>query len=156
MKYFLLFLGVLAIITLISSCVNTDDTDYVAVNEQEISDYLENNNIDATATGSGLYYRITKPGNQIQYPTATSNVSVYYRGYTLSGSTFDSRQAPQAPITFNLQGVIQGWTEGIQLVSKGGEIQLFIPSHLGYGSNPPTSAIPANGVLIFDVELVDF
>lgn len=152
MKYLFILMAVLAAITLFSACVKDNTNDFSEENEQQIVDFLADNNITATATGSGLYYRITRAGNGFQFPTASNTVSVYYEGYKLGGSTFDSRLAPETPISFPLQGVIAGWTEGIPLVSKGGIIQLFIPAHLAYGSAYPSDG----GVIAFDVELLDF
>ncbi|WP_289662509.1 FKBP-type peptidyl-prolyl cis-trans isomerase [Flavobacterium panacagri] len=144
-------------LTLFISCVNSEkDTpiepakDYTAQNEQEIKDYITKNNLTAQRTDSGLYYIIDEPGTGKQ-PTATSSVTVAYTGSFTSGKTFD--QSSSAGITFPLNQVIQGWTEGIPLFKEGGKGTLLIPAHLGYGSYD-RQGIPAGSVLIFDVKLI--
>lgn len=151
MKYLLVILGVVFLAILIKSC----SKDYKEENEQDILDYLEANNLQASPTGSGLYYTINTQGTG-QFPNINNEVTVYYRGYTLSGQVFDSRLPPDEPISFPLTNVIEGWQEGIPLISNGGEATLYVPAHLGYGSDPPTSSIPSNGVIVFDVTLINF
>lgn len=128
--------------------------DPAEASDRAIRDYLEANMIEAESTTSGLYYRIIEPGNG-QFPSAGDEVAVFYRGYLLDGFVFDSRQRPDPAIEFSLNNVIAGWREGIPLIDKGGEIQLFVPSQLGYGDRQAGN-IPPNSVLIFDVELIDF
>lgn len=84
-------------------------------------------------------------------PTAASNVTVAYKGYFTSGTVFD--QSPSAGISFGLNNVIKGWTEGIPYFKAGGSGILLIPSSLGYGSSD-YSGIPGGSVLIFDVNLI--
>ena len=120
--------------------------------EEKILDYLAENNIEAIRHESGLYYQITKEGEEGQFPTINSTVSVQYRGYLLDGTVFD-QTLNQVPAKFPLANVIEGWQIGIQLIEKGGKAFLIIPSDLAYGSNPPSTAIPKNAVLAFDVEL---
>lgn len=123
-------------------------------NMQEIEDYLQENNLTAQSTSSGLYYIINNPGTG-ENPTLQNTVIVHYHGYLTNGQVFDSSIDRGTPLEIPLSNVIQGWREGIQLFKKGGTGHLFIPSHLAYGKNPPPG-IPENAVLIFDVELVDF
>lgn len=104
-------------------------------------------------TSSGLQYEIIEAGIG-ETPTAASRVRVHYDGRLVDGSTFDSSRQRGQPAEFGLNQVIAGWTEGLQLVSKGGRIRLFIPPELGYGPGG-TGGIPPNAVLIFDVELLD-
>jgi FKBP-type peptidyl-prolyl cis-trans isomerase FkpA len=150
------FLSALFALTLFISCTGSDKDlnappkDYSAENEQQIKDYLTKNNLTATRSDSGLYYIITKPGDGAQ-PTAASNVTVAYKGYFTSGKVFD--QSKDAGISFGLNQVIKGWTEGIPYFKEGGNGVLLIPSHLGYGSYD-YSGIPAGSVLIFDVKLI--
>ena len=148
MKYSFLFL-VLVLSTL--SCKKKDKVDQPAVDEQIITSYISDNNLNAKATGSGLYYVITNPGSGLQ-PASNSNVTVVYKGTLTNGTVFD--QSAAAGATFNLAQVIKGWTEGIPLFKKGGKGTLLIPSALGYGSQA-TGKIPANSVLIFDISLLD-
>jgi FKBP-type peptidyl-prolyl cis-trans isomerase FkpA len=133
------------------SCSSDDkEIDYVALNEQQISDYIAENNLVAQRSDSGLYYIIDEPGAGDQ-PTSTSNVTVAYKGYFLDGSVFDQSNAQG--ISFNLQEVIRGWTEGITYFKEGGSGKLLIPAHLAYG-NVSRNGIPAGSVLIFDIELI--
>jgi FKBP-type peptidyl-prolyl cis-trans isomerase FkpA len=117
-----------------------------------IKSYISENNLQAEETASGLHYIVNKEGNG-NFPTATSDVTVRYRGYFLDGKTFD--QSGEEGITFNLQQVIKGWTEGIPKFSEGGEGVLLIPSRLGYGQNG-SGSIPGGTVLVFDVKLFQF
>lgn len=104
-----------------------------------------------TRTDSGLQYRITREGNG-KKPTVVDTVTVHYRGQLVDGTEFDSSYKRNEPSTFALGGVIAGWTEGLQLVSEGGMIELVIPSNLAYGpSGRP--GIPPNATLEFVVEL---
>ncbi len=119
--------------------------------EQIIQQYIADNNLDASATGSGLYYVIENQGTGPN-PTANSDVKVDYTGYYTSGQQFD--KSPAGGITFNLQSVIQGWTEGIPYFKEGGNGVLLIPSALAYGSSG-SGSVPPDAVLIFDVELVE-
>ena len=86
-------------------------------------------------------------------PTATSRVTVHYRGTLLDGSEFDSSFKRGQPATFPLNQVIPGWTEGVQLMPVGSKFKFFLPSKLAYGEHGAGS-IPANAVLVFDVELL--
>lgn len=104
-------------------------------------------------TDTGLYYEIVKPGSE-QHPVADSNVKVDYTGALTNGEVFDSSHKRGEPITFNLQGVIAGWREGLQLVGKGGSIRLYIPPQLAYG-NQDIPGIPPGSTLVFDVDLID-
>jgi len=105
-------------------------------------------------TPSGLQYKIEKPGKGSR-PTANDVVSVHYRGTTVDGTEFDSSYSRGQPATFPLNGVISGWTEGLQLISEGGKIRLFIPPDLAYGEKGADPLIGPNATLIFDVELLD-
>lgn len=146
------FLSALLILTLFISC-NKDKaitTDYTAKNEQEIIDYIAKNNLTAQRTSDGLYYVLNTQGTGTQ-PTASSNVTVVYKGYYTNGKVFD--QSTSAGISFGLSQVIRGWTEGIPFFKAGGSGILLIPSSLGYGPND-YSGIPGGSVLIFDVKLI--
>jgi len=150
-------LSALLVFTLFTSCVSNEkepevpvEVDYTAENEKEIIDYIAKNNLTAQRTNSGLYYVINESGNGVQ-PTATSNVTVAYKGYFSNGKVFDQSNAQG--ISFGLHQVIKGWTEGIPYFKTGGSGILLIPSHLGYGSQT-YSGIPAGSVLIFDIKLI--
>lgn len=141
----------LLFIFFISCSDDNQPTDYVSLNDQEIQDYLEENNLEAQKSDSGLYYTIDNEGTGAQ-PTATDNVRVVYKGYFTNGEVFD--QSPAEGITFNLQQVIKGWTEGIQYFKEGGSGMLLVPSHLGYGPRD-YRGIPGGSVLIFNIDLIE-
>lgn len=102
-------------------------------------------------TASGLQYEVLKEGNGIS-PTATDKVKAFYTGTLVNGTKFDGTE--KTPAEFELNRVIKGWTEGLQLMKVGAKYRFYIPPELGYGQRAmPT--IPANSILIFDVELVD-
>ncbi len=146
-------LSALVVMTLFISCTKDKTApaiDYTAKNEQEIINYIAKNNLTAQRTSDGLYYVINTQGTGMQ-PTAASNVTVAYKGYFTSGTVFD--QSPSAGISFGLNNVIKGWTEGIPYFKAGGSGILLIPSSLGYGSSD-YSGIPGGSVLIFDVNLI--
>lgn len=146
-------LSALLALTLFVSCSKNKKTemiDYVAQNEQEISDYIAKNKLDAHRSDSGLYYVIKEPGTGSQ-PTASSNVTVAYKGYFTDGKVFD--QSSPDGISFGLDQVVKGWTEGIPYFKTGGSGILLVPAHLGYGNND-YSSIPGGSALIFDIKLI--
>jgi len=106
------------------------------------------------ATPSGLKYKILRKGSGPK-PKASDTVTVNYRGWLDNGKEFDSSYKRGKPLTFALNRVIPGWTEGMQLVGKGGMIELEIPSELGYGARGAGRDIPPNSRLHFTVELID-
>ena len=107
---------------------------------------------DATKTASGLAYRVLSPGKGSTHPTATSTVEVHYSGWTTDGKLFDSSVQRGESISFPLQGVIKGWTEGVQLMVEGEKTRFWIPAALAYGeSNRPGTP---QGMLVFDIELI--
>ncbi|MCM2373618.1 FKBP-type peptidyl-prolyl cis-trans isomerase [Aporhodopirellula aestuarii] len=106
-----------------------------------------------SATDSGLRYRVLRNSDG-QKPTAASTVTVHYRGWLNNGKVFDSSYERGEPTTFPLRNVIDGWTEGMQLVGEGGMIELWVPSKLGYGERGSPGSIPAHANLHFIVELV--
>jgi len=108
-----------------------------------------------TKTASGLQYRVLRKGKGAN-PKASDTVKVNYHGWLDNGTTFDSSYERKEPISFPLNGVIKGWTEGMQLVGAGGMIELVIPSDLGYGDRgTPGGPIPPKATLHFLVELID-
>jgi len=106
---------------------------------------------DAKKTPSGLAYKVLKAGTGTRHPSASSMVTVHYSGWTTDGKLFDSSVARGMPISFGLDGVIKGWTEGLQLMVQGEKARFWIPQDLAYqGKSAPY------GMLVFDVELIDF
>lgn len=105
------------------------------------------------ATASGLQYSVLKEGTGSK-PAATDTVSVYYRGTTIDGKEFDSNIGQPNPISFPLNGVIPGWTEGVQLMSEGSKYKFFIPYALAYGERGSPPTIEPFSTLVFEVELV--
>lgn len=101
-------------------------------------------------TASGLQYQVVSEGAGDK-PKATDKVSVTYTGTLTDGTIFDSSTSP---ISFELNKVIPGWTEGIQLMTVGSKYKFFIPSELAYGNRPMGNIIKPNSILIFDVELL--
>ena len=105
-------------------------------------------------TNSGLKYRILRKSNGIK-PNAGNSVTVHYRGWLDDGTEFDSSYKRGESISFPLNGVIPGWTEGMQLIGTGGMVELVIPSMLGYGTQGFGAAVPPNATLHFIVELIN-
>lgn len=143
---------VVAILSLTFFACKKKSEDQTKLDTEIIQKYLKDNSLVADTTG-GIYYIISDTGT-VNHPISTSIVSVYYKGYLTDGTTFD-QSIPGLPREFSLQGVIKGWQIGVPLIGKGGKIKLLIPSALGYGANT-TGSIPANSVLIFDIELSTF
>jgi peptidylprolyl isomerase len=105
---------------------------------------------DAVRTPSGLFYKVLRAGTGTRHPAATSAVTVHYSGWTVNGRLFDSSIASGMPATFLLSNVIDGWTEGVQLMVEGERRRFWIPEDLAYkgeGGGP-------RGTLVFDIELI--
>jgi peptidylprolyl isomerase len=105
-------------------------------------------------TASGLQYQVLQKGEGSEYPNANTTVKVHYHGSLLDGTVFDSSVERNKPISFSLNQVIKGWTEGVQLMVVGDKFKFFIPSELAYG-NRATGKITSGSLLIFDVELLE-
>jgi FKBP-type peptidyl-prolyl cis-trans isomerase len=105
---------------------------------------------DATVTATGLASRTLQAGTGTTHPGPRSKVRVHYSGWTTDGKMFDSSVSRGEPISFGLNQVIPGWTEGVQLMVEGEKRRLWIPEALAYGGRPGAPA----GMLVFDVELI--
>jgi FKBP-type peptidyl-prolyl cis-trans isomerase FklB len=117
--------------------------------------FLEENKKKANVkvTASGLQYEVITQGTGAK-PADTSKVKVHYEGFLLNGKKFDSSRDRGEPISFGLNQVIRGWTEGVQLMPVGSRYKLYIPYNLAYGEQGAGEAIPGGSTLIFDVELL--
>ncbi len=107
---------------------------------------------DASKTTSGLASKVLQAGKGDQKPAATDTVTVHYSGWTTDGNLFDSSVKRGQPTSFPLNGVIKGWTEGLQLMVEGEKRRFWIPAALAYGENPGGGR--PGGLLVFDVELL--
>jgi FKBP-type peptidyl-prolyl cis-trans isomerase len=108
---------------------------------------------DAQKTNSGLASKVLKAGTGRVHPTANNTVTVHYSGWTTDGKLFDSSVVRGEAATFELNGVIPGWTEGLQLMVEGEQRRFWIPANLAYGDRGGQSGLP-KGMLVFDVELI--
>ncbi len=129
----------------------------LAAMQQSNADFLADNALEpgVVTTPSGLQYLVLEEGADpnAPMPSATDEVRVHYHGTMIDGSVFDSSVDRGEPISFPLDGVIAGWTEGVQLMQVGDKYRFFIPSDLAYGANG-AGPIPPYSTLIFDVELL--
>ncbi len=105
---------------------------------------------DAQKSNFGFFYKIDVAGTGIT-PTVCSNVTLYYQGKLIDGTTFD--QTGASPVTFQLGQLITGWQLGLPLIKTGGKIKLYLPPSLAYGARA-VGSIPANSILIFEITLV--
>jgi peptidylprolyl isomerase len=106
---------------------------------------------DAKRTASGIAYKVLKPGGGGKHPNANSTVTVHYSGWTTDGKMFDTSVTKGQPISFPLDGVIKGWTEGVQLMTVGEKTRFWIPDSLAYKDQPGRP----QGTLVFDIELLE-
>ena len=104
-------------------------------------------------TASGLQYKILREGTG-KAPAETSTVTVHYRGRLTNNVVFDESYGRGEPTTFQLNQVIKGWTEGLQLKKAGAKFEFYIPNQLAYGERPAGQLIPPGSMLIFEVELI--
>ncbi len=118
--------------------------------------FLEDNakNPGVQVTASGLQYKVECEGEGKQPADANAEVEVHYEGRLIDGTVFDSSYQRGETISFFLNGVIAGWTEGLQLMSEGAKYTFYVPAELGYGQRGAAGVIPPNATLVFDVELV--
>ncbi len=107
-----------------------------------------------TVTASGLQYIVLTEGSG-RKPSATDNVKCHYEGRLTDGTVFDSSYRRGEPAVFPLNGVIAGWTEGVQLMGEGAKFRFFIPYNLAYGERGAGGSIPPYAALVFDVELIE-
>ncbi|ORU93291.1 MAG: peptidylprolyl isomerase [Cycloclasticus sp. symbiont of Poecilosclerida sp. N] len=139
--------------TFLNSKAKASAADNIKAGEEFIAANASNEGVITTA--SGLQYLLLTPGTGAEHPTARNKVTVHYHGTLLDGTVFDSSLDRGEPITFALNQVISGWTEGLQLMVVGEKTRFYIPSHLAYG-NQSIGSIKSGSTLIFDVELLSF
>jgi len=154
MKYVVL---VIVIALLVIFFMRNSNNEKAAVENNAIGkDFLTKNKVveGIVETASGLQYQVLQQGEGTEHPTASTKVKVHYHGSLLDGTVFDSSVDRGEPISFGLNQVISGWTEGVQLMVVGDKFKFFIPSELGYG-NRAAGKIAAGSLLIFEVELLE-
>lgn len=154
MKYVVL---VIVIALAVFYFMRNSNNEKAAIENKAIAkDFLTNNKIieNVIETASGLQYQILQQGDGAEHPTASSKVKVHYHGSLLDGTVFDSSVDRGEPISFGLNQVISGWTEGVQLMAVGDKFKFFIPSELGYG-NRAAGKIAPGSLLIFEVTLLE-
>lgn len=132
---------------------NTSPTTQDEIDQNLIIEYLTDNNISASKTKSGVYYKVYKYGTGAQY-VRSQQFSARYTGYFLDGQVFDGNLDANQPLIKRVGEMIQGWNESLTLFAQGAKVSLFIPSNLGYGKSGIKGVIPPNSVLLFDIELV--
>jgi len=135
------------VLGLLGGCPKVDPEQNKRAGEAFLSENAKKAGVSTTP--SGLQYQILKAGDG-RSPSASDSVTVDYKGTLIDGKEFDSGKG----ISFPLNGVIPGWTEGLQLMKEGAQYRFFIPSTLAYGESGAARVIPPNAVLIFDVDLV--
>ncbi len=128
----------------------------IAANKKAGAEFMETNKTveGVKTTSSGLQYLVLQEGTGSQHPSATDKVKVHYEGKLLDGTVFDSSVERGEPISFGLNQVIKGWTEGLQLMVAGETTRFFIPAELAYGNKGAGRDIPGGSTLIFEVELL--
>jgi peptidylprolyl isomerase len=124
------------------------------VNTNPVKSASSGSTAEMKTTASGLKYQVMKQGTGTVSPKATDTVKVHYHGTLLDGTVFDSSVQRGEPISFPLNRVIPGWTEGLQLMKVGDKFKFVIPPNLAYGPDSPSSKIPPNSTLVFEVELL--
>jgi FKBP-type peptidyl-prolyl cis-trans isomerase len=124
----------------------------VKANQEYLEDNAKKDGVKVTA--SGLQYRVIQQGNGSRPADGNAEVEVHYEGKLIDGTVFDSSYQRGESISFFLNQVIPGWTEGVQLMPIGSKYEFVIPSELGYGQRGAGGVIPPNATLIFEVELL--
>eukprot|EP01096_Ripella_sp_DP13-Kostka_P012070 TRINITY_DN496_c0_g1_i1.p1 TRINITY_DN496_c0_g1~~TRINITY_DN496_c0_g1_i1.p1 ORF type:complete len:166 (+),score=89.66 TRINITY_DN496_c0_g1_i1:58-498(+) len=136
---------VIALVVCVVSCAELDGKAFLAQKAAEEGVH---------ATGSGLLYKVIKEGTGARPPNGQSLVSVHYRGTLIDGTEFDSSYKRGSPAEFRLSQVIPGWTEALQLMNTGSTFEVYLPPEIAYGSRKVGNLIPANSVLVFQIELL--
>ena len=152
MKYILILLAILGVWFVVQPLLNKGKAkENIELGKAFLDKNLQVEGVHSTATG--LQYQVLTAGTGTTHPVATDRVKVHYHGTMIDGTVFDSSVDRGEPISFSLNQVIPGWTEGLQLMVEGEKTRLFIPSELAYG-NRAAGKIKPGSTLIFDVELL--
>ncbi len=152
MKYVFILLAVVAVWYIVQQFLNRGQgEENIRLGQIFLTENAEAEGVQSTA--SGLQYKVLEAGAGSTNPIATDRVKVHYHGTLIDGTVFDSSVDRGEPITFGLNQVIPGWTEGLQLMVEGEKTRFFIPSDLAYG-NRAAGKIKPGSTLIFDVELI--
>jgi FKBP-type peptidyl-prolyl cis-trans isomerase FkpA len=135
-------------------CGTQDNTVAPVTEQNAVKTYLDSNGITATLNPSGFYYKIVNEGSG-STPNLCSHITVNYTGQLTNGTVFES----ETDQIFTLGDLIDAWEKGLPLIKSGGEIKLYIPPSLGYGSsglkdNNGNEVVPPNSILIFDIDLL--
>lgn len=161
-RHYFWLLSLLALTIFAAACNKKDDppphdpAKQAVIDEQLIQEHITKNNIAGTLKDdtSGLHYKILEPGNGEDTIALKDRLNVSYKGTLLNGAVFDQGEKTTLSES-RLEDLIKGWQIGLQKISKGGKVQLFVPSGLAYG-NRAAGSIPANSVLIFELTLHNF
>lgn len=152
MKYVLILIAVAALWYFAQQFMNAGKAgENVKLGEAFLEENGKKGGVQSTA--SGLQYQVLQTGTGSTHPTASDKVKVHYHGTLIDGTVFDSSVDRGEPISFGLNQVIPGWTEGLQLMVEGEKTRFFIPSDLAYGKRAAGKIEPGS-TLIFDVELL--
>ena len=162
-----IFCGLILSSALIAGCLKNDakcpysDSHIIAPGDEidSLREVLTDSGIVATPHASGLFYKTSTSGTGTGIANLCSNLTVTFEGRLFNGAVFDSTTAGSVA-KFQLGQVIPGWREGLPLISKGGNITLYVPPSLAYGPNPVKDSqgnvlIPGNSYLVFDIKLMD-
>jgi peptidylprolyl isomerase len=154
MKYVVLVIVVALAIFFFTK--NSNDKKLALENTAIANEFLATNKSleNVVETASGLQYQILEKGEGTEHPSATSKVTVHYHGTLLDGSVFESTVEGGNPISFGLNQVISGWTEGVQLMVVGDKFKFFIPANLAYG-NTTSGKIKAGSLIMFEITLLN-
>ena len=152
MKWWIIFVVVVGIYWVFSHFSSKKAAaENIQIGREFLAENAKKEGVETTPTG--LQWQVLTPGTGTEHPTKTSKVTVHYHGTLINGTVFDSSVERGKTITFGLNQVIKGWTEGVQLMVEGEKRRLFIPSELAYG-NRSAGKIPPGSTIIFDVELI--
>jgi len=143
-------------VLLLGACGGGSDQPTVPTPESVQIQFLTENAAreEVTVTESGLQYEVLRAAEGAK-PSAQSNITVHYKGELIDGTEFDSSYARGEPATFNLGGTIQGWVEGVQLMSVGSQYRFVMPANLAYGADGNGEFIMPGDTLVFEVELLE-